>query len=94
VVGLPLSLSGRPGPAATRALDEVEALRRALGVPVEVIDERFSTVAATASLRAGGRPSRRHRPVIDQTAAAVFLQVWLDRRSVPTVTPDMVDGNG
>jgi putative Holliday junction resolvase len=81
VVGLPLSLSGRPGPAAERALEEIKDLRRTVGVPIEVIDERLSTVAATASLRAAGRSARRQRPVIDETAAAVVLQVWLDRRA-------------
>jgi putative Holliday junction resolvase len=81
VVGLPLSLSGRSGPAAARALEEIDDLRRRVGVPVEVIDERFSTVAATASLRAAGRSARRQRPVVDETAAAVVLQVWLDRRA-------------
>ena len=81
VVGLPLSLSGRSGPAAARALEEIDDLRRSVGVPVEVIDERFSTVAATASLRAAGRSARRQRPVVDETAAAVVLQVWLDRRA-------------
>jgi putative Holliday junction resolvase len=83
VVGLPLSLSGRVGPAATATLAEVEDLRRRLAVPVDLIDERLSTVSATASLRAAGRAGRRQRPVIDQTAAAVFLQVWLDRRLAP-----------
>jgi putative Holliday junction resolvase len=80
VVGLPLSLSGGPGPAAARAVEEVEALRRVLDVPVEVVDERFSTVTAAAALRAAGRDARRQRVVIDQTAAAVLLQAWLDRR--------------
>jgi putative Holliday junction resolvase len=80
VVGLPLSLSGAIGPAAARALEEVEQLRAVLRVPVEVVDERFSTVTATASLRAAGRSARRQRPVVDETAAAVVLQAWLDRR--------------
>jgi len=86
VVGLPLSLSGHAGPAASRVVDEVGDLRRAVDVPVEVMDERFSTVTATASLRAAGRPSRRQRSVVDQTAAAIVLQVWLDRRSSVTGT--------
>jgi putative Holliday junction resolvase len=93
VVGLPLSLSGAHGPAAVRALEEVDVLRGSLAVPVEVIDERFSTVSAQVALRAGGRPARRQREVVDQTAAAVVLQVWLDRRSAavgPTLRPSDV----
>jgi putative Holliday junction resolvase len=81
VVGVPRSLSGDLGPAARAALDEVAALRAGLPVPVDTVDERFTTVTAAASLRAGGRSSRRQRTLVDQTAAAVALQAWLDRRA-------------
>ena len=84
VVGLPLSLDGRAGPAARAALEEVDQLRAVLSVPVETWDERLTTVSADRALRAGG--SRRRAParrqVIDQTAAAVLLQSWLDGREV------------
>jgi len=79
LVGLPLSLSGRTGPAARAALEEVEQLRQRLEVPVETADERFTTVTATRALR----QSRRRRPergAVDQAAAAVLLQAWLDGR--------------
>lgn len=78
VVGLPLSLSGAKGPAATAVLEEVEELRSVLAVPVQTHDERFTTVSATSALRAGGHRSRRRREVVDQVAAAVMLQSWLD----------------
>lgn len=78
VVGVPYSLSGAVGPAAAAALDEVAALSGALAVPVATVDERLTTVAAAGSLRAGGRRSKQQRAVIDQTAAAVILQSWLD----------------
>jgi putative Holliday junction resolvase len=48
-------------------------------VPVELVDERLTTVAAAASLRASGRSSRRSREVIDQAAAVALLQGVLDR---------------
>jgi putative Holliday junction resolvase len=82
VVGLPLSLSGRPGPAAQSALVEVAALREAfepLGITVETADERFTTVEAQRSLTAAGRKGRAARGVIDSAAAMVLLQAWLDR---------------
>lgn len=82
VVGMPYSLSGERGPAALSVHDEVEALRRRLGVDVETIDERFTTVSAAAALRASGRRGRRARAVIDQTAAATLLQTWLDRAAL------------
>lgn len=81
VVGLPLSLDGTEGPAATRALAEVEELGRALDVPVETYDERFTTVTAESALRAGGVTGQARRQVVDQAAAAVLLQAWLDRRA-------------
>lgn len=80
VVGMPRSLDGSLGPAARSALGEVAQLRGLLSVPVETQDERLTTVAAAGALRAGGVRSRARRGVIDQVAAAVMLQTWLDRR--------------
>lgn len=80
VVGLPRSLDGSLGPAARGVRQEVEQLRTMLGVPVEVIDERFTTVTAARALRAGGARPAQARRLVDQEAAAVILQSWLDRR--------------
>jgi putative Holliday junction resolvase len=82
VVGLPLSLSGRVGPAARAALQEADALRRELeplGVAVETADERLTTAEAQRSLRHAGRSGRSARQVVDSAAAMVLLQAWLDR---------------
>jgi putative Holliday junction resolvase len=81
VVGLPLSLDGSEGPAAEAVLAEVEELRGALGVPVETYDERLTTVTAERALREQGVKGRRRRQVVDQVAAAVILQAWLDGRA-------------
>ncbi len=78
VVGLPLSMDGRKGPAARAALEEAEALRGVLDVPVECHDERLTTVSAERSLRSAGKGGVARRRVIDQVAAAVLLQSWLD----------------
>ena len=61
VVGLPLSLDGSHGPAAQRAEADTAALRAHLDVPVEMIDERLTTVTANRSLQAAGlrSPARR-----------------------------------
>jgi len=80
VVGLPLSLDGTRGPAALAAEEEAAALRGVLPVPVELHDERLSTVTASRALRGAGRTARRQRPVVDEAAAAVMLQAWLDRQ--------------
>jgi putative Holliday junction resolvase len=80
VVGLPLSLSGSSGPAAKAVEDEVIALRLAIPVPVELCDERFTTVIANRALSARGRRPAARREVVDKMAAAAILQTWLDRQ--------------
>jgi putative Holliday junction resolvase len=79
-VGLPLSLDGTVGPAAQAVLDEVAELAERLSVPVETVDERFTTLTADQQLRASGVRGRARSNVIDQAAAAVLLQSWLDGR--------------
>lgn len=78
VVGFPLSLSGVAGPAAQAVQAEVAEMREDLEVPVEVSDERFTTLIARRALACGGR--RAPRGVLDKMAAAAILQTWLDRQ--------------
>jgi putative Holliday junction resolvase len=78
VVGLPLSLDGKVGPAARAILDEVGELRVALAVEVVTWDERLSTVEAERSLRAMKVRKGDRRRVVDRLAATVILQSWLD----------------
>ena len=88
VVGLPLSLDGSIGPAAEKALAETERLRAVLPVPVETYDERLTTVTAERVLREQGVTGRRRRQVVDQVAASVLLQAWLDARSSAPLEDD------
>jgi putative holliday junction resolvase len=83
VVGEPRHLSGASGASAQDADAYARALAGRIGtnVPVHMIDERLSTVSAASSLRASGVDSRRQRPVIDQAAAVVILQSYLDARA-------------
>ena len=80
VVGLPRSLDGSLGRAATSTLAEVDELATALSVPVETVDERLTTVSAERSLRDLQVKGKARRAVVDQVAAAILLQVWLDAR--------------
>ena len=85
VVGLPRSLSGRDGPAAVAARAEAAALEAVAGpdLPVELHDERFSTVSASRALAAAvtpGRARRRGRSGVDAAAAAILLQSYLESR--------------
>ena len=79
VVGHPLMLSGRAGTRARHAEEFVAALRQVLSVPVELHDERLSTVEADKALREAGAGSRDRRAAVDRSAAAVVLQSYLDR---------------
>jgi putative holliday junction resolvase len=78
VVGLPRTLAGREGPAAVTAREFAEVLAGALDVPVELSDERLTTVVATRQLRERGVKGRKQRAVVDQAAAVAILQGWLD----------------
>jgi putative Holliday junction resolvase len=81
VAGLPVSLSGREGPAARSVRAYVDELREQLPeLAFELADERLSTVTAERALVAGGVRRRARRDVVDQVAASVFLQAWLDAR--------------
>jgi putative Holliday junction resolvase len=87
VVGLPLNMDGSRGPQAEKMLAFVEALRRRLDVPVLPRDERLTTVEAEERLREVGLDWKERKRVIDQTAAAVILQEYLDQRAtLPAAT--------
>jgi putative Holliday junction resolvase len=79
IVGLPTSLSGQEGPAASVARGFAGDLARLLApIPVRLVDERFTTAQAHEALRRGGKDSRARRDTIDAAAAAVLLQAALD----------------
>lgn len=89
LVGLPVDLEGRIGPAATGVLAERDELAAALPVPVDLHDERLSTRIAERALREGGHlDGRARRKVVDMVAAAVILQDWLDRRAAARARPE------
>jgi putative pre-16S rRNA nuclease len=82
VTGLPVALSGREELAARDVRAYVADLAGRLPqLAFELVDERFSTVVAERALAAQGVPGRARRQVVDQLAASVFLQAWLDHRS-------------
>ena len=73
-VGLPVSLSGGSTPSTQDAIDFAFALSRELGIEVRFIDERLTTVSASAHLRLAGKNTKNSRGVIDQEAAAIILE--------------------
>jgi putative holliday junction resolvase len=78
VLGLPLNMDGRKGPAALRVEAFARRLQGRLRVPVVLWDERLSTVAAGKALREGEVGRREQGKVIDSMAAAIILQGYLD----------------
>ncbi len=79
VLGLPLNMDGTEGPSARLARAFAPKLAAALGVPVDLFDERLSTFEAEIRLRDQGFSAKDRRSRVDAEAAAVILQGWLDR---------------
>jgi putative Holliday junction resolvase len=80
VVGLPRHMDGRLGQAAPEILALVETLKEALGVEVVTWEERLTTVEAERVLIQADVSRRRRRQVVDQLAAVLILQNYLDHR--------------
>jgi len=79
LVGLPRNMDGTYGPAAEASRGFAEKLRLRVTCPVDLWDERLTTVAAQRALRESGCKARDQRGVVDQVAAQILLQSWLDR---------------
>jgi len=79
LVGLPRNMDGTYGPAAEGARAFAEQLKSRVQCPVDLWDERLTTVSAQRALRESGRKARDQRGVVDQVAAQFLLQSWLDR---------------
>ncbi len=80
VVGHPRHLSGAAGAAAAEAEAYAATLRERIAVPVTLVDERLTTVAATRTLADRGIRGKAQRAVVDQAAAVAILQSALDAR--------------
>jgi putative Holliday junction resolvase len=81
VIGLPKNMDGTTGPAAEKVRAFAEKLRTLVTCPIRLWDERLTTVAAQKSLHEAGRNVKQSRAVIDQVAAQLILQGWLDSQS-------------
>ena len=79
LVGLPRNMDGSYGRAAEGARAFAEQLKSRVPCPVDLWDERLTTVSAQRALRESGRKARDQRGVVDQVAAQFLLQSWLDR---------------
>ena len=78
VVGLPLTLKGTESKQTAIVLSFIEKLKKTIQLPVVVIDERLSSFSAKKSLHQQGIKTQYNKGMVDETAAAIFLQEYLD----------------
>lgn len=78
IVGLPMNMRGDDTSSTLDARVFANALALVSNIPVRLVDERLTTVSASAALRAAGVNSRHQREMIDQQAAVVLLQHAID----------------
>ncbi len=81
VVGMPRNMDGSFGPAAQKTRDFIEALKSKTACRVVPWDERLTTVSAQRSLHEAGKNARAQKAMIDQVAAQILLQSWLDSQT-------------
>jgi putative Holliday junction resolvase len=81
VIGMPRNMDGSFGPAAEKVREFITALQQAVTVPIKTWDERLTSVQANRLLIEGGVRRAQRKEKVDQTAAAILLQSYLDRAS-------------
>jgi putative holliday junction resolvase len=89
VVGYPFNMDGSVGAQAKQTVRVAEILSKALGLPVDYVDERLSSVEAEDLIKAENRSPSQNKGLIDRKAAALILQRWLDGgdRVIPDSIP-------
>ena len=78
LLGWPVNLVGREGPAVQQMAEVADHLHAELGLPLRVVDERLSTASAARKLKATGKSARRQRRIINQAAAVDILEQALE----------------
>jgi putative Holliday junction resolvase len=91
IIGSPLDSEGRPGPAARSSARLAEAVRVQTDLPVELWDESGSTQAAREARIAMGVSRAKRRGHLDDLAAVVILQSYLDAHSGRKIPPELTD---
>ena len=81
VVGLPIHMSGRKGETAQAAEKFANEVAKVTGLPVEMLDERWTTREAERALAESKSGRRKRREAVDSAAATLLLQTWLERAS-------------
>jgi putative Holliday junction resolvase len=82
VIGMPRNMDGSYGPAALKVQEFAAVLKDAVAVPLKLWDERLTTTQAQKFLIQGGVRRDQRKEKVDQTAAAILLQSYLDSRTL------------
>ena len=93
VFGLPISLDGTLGPAAQKTKDEIDELKKLTHLEIKTFDERFTTVTAEQVLKDQNVSVIKRRRLVDQVAASIILQAWLDAQLNEHSIPDKEAAN-
>lgn len=80
LIGMPRNMDGTYGPAAGKVREFVAALQNEITVAIKTVDERLTTVQAQRSLLQANLRRAQRKEKVDQTAAAILLQSYLDNR--------------
>jgi len=81
VIGLPRSMDGTAGPQAELVLEFAKSLSDHTDIPIDMCDERLTTVTADRLLQESGAKRKKRKANIDAMAAAVILQAYLDGKN-------------
>lgn len=88
IIGLPMRMDGSHGPAAEKAKAFADLIRKHTVIPIQLWDERFSTLTAEQALIEGGARREKRKQVVDKLAAQIILQHYLDSQpGEPFATP-------
>jgi putative Holliday junction resolvase len=89
VVGNPLHMSGDVSPWAAKVQEFAEELRERSRLPVQLWDERLSSVAAHEILNEAGHDRQHRKYIIDQVAAVIILRGWMDAKEQATARAEL-----
>ncbi len=80
IIGLPISLDGSIGPQAQKVQKFAQRLGKVIKIPIELWDERFTTAEAEAVLQELNKNSKQQKDIIDQVAAMIILNEYLENQ--------------
>ena len=80
ILGNPKALSGKESKSQEKVFEFAESLKKQIQIPIEMLDERFSSVAATSALHEQGLSEKKQRDIKDNMTAQLLLQSYLDSR--------------